>query len=78
MKAISLKVPDELLQASESCAGSLRLSRAAYIRRAIDQLNRQTRSRLRAQRLAEASKRVRKESMRINAEFSRIERDLDA
>jgi hypothetical protein len=36
---------------------------------------RKTAARLRADRLAEVSKRVRGESMRVNAEFAAIERD---
>ncbi len=78
MGAISLKLPNELLEASGRCANALRLSRAAYIRRAIDRMNRETNTRLRARRLAEASRKVRKESMRVNAEFAAIERDPDA
>jgi metal-responsive CopG/Arc/MetJ family transcriptional regulator len=78
MGAISLKLPDELLEASGRCAESLRLSRAEYIRRAISRMNRETRDRLRAKRLAEVSRKVRKESMRVNAEFAAIERDPDA
>ena len=35
-------------------------------------------ARLRAARLAEVSRRVREESMRVNAEFAAIERDPDA
>jgi hypothetical protein len=42
-----------------------------------DRLNRKTVSRLRAERLAEVSKRVREESMRVNAAFAAIERDPD-
>jgi hypothetical protein len=41
-------------------------------------MNRQTRSTLRARQLAEASKKVRRESMQVNAEFAAIERDPDA
>ncbi len=78
MGAISLKLPDYLLEASGRCAGALRLSRAEYIRRAIERMNRETRSQLRAKRLAEASRKVRKESMRVNAEFAATERDPDA
>jgi metal-responsive CopG/Arc/MetJ family transcriptional regulator len=78
MGAISLKLPDDLLETSRRCANTLRLSRAAYIRRAIERMNRETRAQLRAKRLAEASKKVRKESMRVNSEFAAIERDLDA
>lgn len=78
MGAISLKLPDALLEASRECAGALRLSRAEYIRRAVERMNRATRAQLRAKRLAEVSRRVRKESMRINAEFAAIEQDPDA
>lgn len=51
---------------------------AEYVRRAIEQMNRQTRARLRARRLADVSRKVREESMRVNAEFAAIERDLAA
>ncbi len=78
MGAISLKLPDDLLETSGRCAEALRLSRAAYIRRAVERMNRQTRAQLRAKRLAEASRKVRKESMRVNAQFAAIERDPDA
>ena len=77
MGAISLKLPDDLAQASSHYAQALQLSRAEYIRRAIERMNRETRAQLRARRLAEASRKVRDESMRINAEFAAIERDTD-
>ncbi|MCL4370577.1 MAG: ribbon-helix-helix protein, CopG family [Chloroflexi bacterium] len=78
MGAISLKLPDELVEASGEYARALQLSRAEYIRRAIERMNRETRAQLRAARLAEVSRRVREESMRVNAEFAAIERDPDA
>ena len=78
MGAILLKLPDDLVETSRRCATALGVSRAAYIRRAIERLNRETRARIRAKRLAEASRKVRKESMRVNAEFAAIERDVDA
>jgi predicted transcriptional regulator len=78
MAAISLKLPDDLVEASGECARALRLSRAEYIRRAIERMNRETRAQLRAARLAEASRKVRAESMRVNAEFAAIEHDPDA
>lgn len=74
MVAISLKLPEALLDVSGRCAEALGMSRAEYIRRAIERMNRETR----AQRLAEVSRRVRKESMRINAEFAAIEAEPDA
>ncbi len=78
MEAISLKLPEDLLKTSGRCAGALRVSRAEYIRRAIERMNRETQAVLRARRLAGASRRVRRESMRVNAEFSRIEQDVNA
>ena len=78
MSAISLKLPDDLLAASSRCAAALNLSRAAYIRRAVERMNRETQTRLRARRLADASRRVRAESMKVNAEFAAVERVPDA
>ncbi len=78
MAAISLKLPDDLLEASSRCAEALRVSRAEYIRRAIERMNRETSARVRAERLAAASRRVRGESMRVNAEFAAVEGDVDA
>jgi predicted transcriptional regulator len=78
MGAISLKLPEEILEASRRCANTLHLSRSAYIRRAIERMNRQTEAFLRAKRLADASKKVRKESMRVNRAFAAIEQDPDA
>lgn len=77
MGAISLKLPDELLDASGECAAALRLSRSEYIRRAVDRMNRETRAQVRARRLAQVSRKVRAESMSINAEFAAVEWDPD-
>ena len=66
MAAISLKLTEALLEASGRCAKALRLTRAEYIRRAVERMNKDSPL---AQRLAETSRRVRKESMRVNREF---------
>ena len=78
MAAISLKLTDALLEASGRCAKALRLSRAEYIRRAVERMNKETRAQVRARRLAEISRRVRRESMRVNREFQGIEHSPDA
>ena len=78
MGAISLKLPEDVLEASRRCADTLHLSRAAYICRAVERMNRQTQALVRARRLAEASKKVRKESLRVNREFAAVERDPNA
>jgi metal-responsive CopG/Arc/MetJ family transcriptional regulator len=78
VRSIALKLPEDLMEESGRLADTLGVSRAEYIRAAIRRLNRKTVSRLRAERLGEVSKRVREESMKVNAEFAAIERDLDA
>ncbi len=78
MLAISLKLSIELLEHSAECARALRLSRAEYIRQAIERMNRETAAQMRARRLQEASRRVREESMGVNAEFAAIEQAPDA
>jgi metal-responsive CopG/Arc/MetJ family transcriptional regulator len=78
MESISLKLPEKLLEASDRCARALGIPRAEYIRRAIAQMNREAETRARADRMARVSRKVRKGSMRANAEFAAIERDPDA
>jgi predicted transcriptional regulator len=77
MKTVSLKVPDALLKAGDRCARSLQVPRAEYIRRAVERMNRECEALVHGSRLAEASRKVRKESMRVNAEFAAFERDAD-
>ena len=45
MVAISLKLSDNLLEASARYVDALRLTRAEYIRRALERMNRETRAR---------------------------------
>jgi hypothetical protein len=78
MGSISLELPDDLLRKSADCAEAVHLSLAEYLRRAIDRMNRATESRIRAERLVKASRKVQKESMRVNREFSALESDPGA
>lgn len=78
MLAISLRLPDSLLKRSAECARALRISRAEYIRQAIERMNGETDAQVRARRLQDASRRVRNESMRVNAEFAAVEEAPDA
>ncbi|MGH7915711.1 MAG: CopG family transcriptional regulator [Candidatus Binataceae bacterium] len=73
-----MKLPEDLLANSDRCARALGIPRAEYIRRAIERMNREAETRARAERMGRASRKVRKESMRVNAEFARIERGPDA
>ena len=78
MQSISMKLPEELLASSDRCARTLGIPRAEYIRRALERMNREAEARARAERMARASRKVRKASMQVNAEFAAIEGDPDA
>ena len=73
MSAISVRLPDEVLQVADQCASYLHINRAEYIRRAIESMNAEATARQRELRLAEASRRVRDESMAVNADFAEFE-----
>ena len=78
MSAISLKLPDKLLEASDHYANALNVSRAEYIRQALARMNQEVEAQLRAHRMAAASHKVRRESMRVNKEFAAFETDPNA
>jgi predicted DNA-binding protein len=65
-QAISLKLPSDLLATADRCSTALGMSRARYIRAAIERINRDTLAVLRSSRLEEVSRRVRKDSTEIN------------
>jgi hypothetical protein len=77
-RAISLKVSEDLLSAADRLAAELSMTRADYVRAAIEEANRRAEAELRARRLVDASLRVRGESMKVNKEFEGIENDPDA
>lgn len=78
MTTLSLRLPDELLHEVDSSAEHLHLPRAAYVRKALEQMNATVSAEQRRRRLMEASLKVRGESMRVNEEFSAIEDAPDA
>jgi predicted DNA-binding protein len=78
MTTISLRLPDETVKEADRHARKLKVPRAEYVRRAITALNEQVTSAERRRRLMEVSRRVRGESMRVNAEFDAIEDAPDA
>jgi predicted transcriptional regulator len=78
MEAISLKLPPELVESAAQHAKALGISRAEYMRRAIARMNREAAAATRARRLARVSRKVRGETMRVNAEFAAVEHDPDA
>ncbi len=75
MTLISIRLADQLLNEVKLRAQILHMSQTEYIRKAIEYMNEEVLRQQRQQKLAQASLRVRKESMVINDEFSRIEHD---
>jgi predicted transcriptional regulator len=75
MTTISIRLPDNVLDEVDKIAKDLNLPRTAYLREAILSMNSKVKEERRRGRVMNLSRRVRKESMRINAEFSAVEHD---
>ena len=75
MTVITIRLPEQLLHEIDSRAKLLHIQRTQYIRQAIEYLNQELLKQERKQHLANVSMKVRRESMKVNAEFSEVERD---
>lgn len=78
MASVSIRLPESLLAEADQRAHAMNIPRAEYIRRAIEAENHDMHARESRARLMQASRRVRRSSMRINAEFDAIEGQPDA
>lgn len=77
MELITLRVPEHLIAETDHCAVECHLSRAEYVRQAIQRMNRETEQKALGDRLAAVSKKARGESMAVNAEFAEVEHNPD-
>ena len=75
MTTISIRLDDKVLDEVDKIEKDLNVPRTAYLRQAILSMNSKVKEERRKTRVMELSRRVRKESMRINAEFSEGEHD---
>ena len=75
MTTISIRLPEEILNEVDRIAKDLNVPRTEYLRRAILSMNRKIHEDRRRARIMKLSSRVRKESLRVNAEFSEVEHD---
>jgi metal-responsive CopG/Arc/MetJ family transcriptional regulator len=73
MNTITVRLPDQLFQELDSYSKKLKISRALYVRKALEHLNREMETQRRRERLKKVSLKIRNESLRVNAEFSEIE-----
>ena len=76
MTTISIRLPDDMLNEVDKIAKDLKVPRTAYLRQAILSMNSKVKEDRRRARIMEVSRRVRNESMRVNAEFSEVENGL--
>ena len=77
MTTVSIRLPDALLHEAEVKAKALHIPRAEYFRLAIATMNNEIVAQERRDRLMRASRRVRTDSLRVNAEFAAIEHDIN-
>jgi predicted transcriptional regulator len=75
MTTVSIRLPEHVLNEVDKIAKDLNVPRTAYLRQAILSMNSKVKEERRRARVMNISRRVRKESMRINAEFSEVEHD---
>ena len=73
MATISIRIHDDVLEELNEHSRNLHIPRAEYVRQAVIAMNKQVDRELRKKRIMEASRRVREESMRVNAEFDAVE-----
>ena len=75
MSAITIRLPDKTLSEIDNRSKNMRITRSEYIRKSISNMNKLLKKEDLKNKFAKASKLVRKESMLINSEFSKIEYD---
>jgi hypothetical protein len=73
MTTISLRIPDKLLTEVTQYSKEMNIPRTEYIRKSLIKMNHQMELKMRRKRLMDASRRVREESMKVNAEFDAME-----
>jgi metal-responsive CopG/Arc/MetJ family transcriptional regulator len=78
MNAITVRLPDQLFKELDDKSKKLKISRALYVRKALERLNQEIDVKQRRERLKEISLKVRSESLKVNAEFSEVEDAPDA
>ncbi len=75
MSALTIRLPDKVMNEVHKRAQKLHITRSEYIRKSIESMNKRMQEEESRANLIETSKRVRKESMIINSEFSKADHD---
>lgn len=77
MSSVTIRLEKKLLNEIDKRAQNLHLTRTTYIKKSIEYMNMDLQEKERKSKLIEASMRVRKESMLVNLEFSKVEYDTE-
>lgn len=73
MSSLSIRLNNQLINKTKEMAKNLKMSQSKYIRIAIEHMNDEIALKESKRKLKQASLKVRKESLLINDEFSKIE-----
>ena len=73
MKTLSLKLDDKIFSDTELVISKIKKSRNRYINEAVDYYNRYNKRKILAKKLAKESGLVQEESMKVLAEFEKID-----
>jgi hypothetical protein len=75
MSLLSIRLNNQLVNETKERAKDLKMSETKYIRIAIEHMNQEVLLKKSKKNLEQASLKVRKESLLINDEFSKVEHD---
>jgi len=78
MSALTVRLPNKVIDEVNNRARKLHITRSEYVRKSIENMNKELQQQERKARFIRASKLVRRESMIINSEFSKVEYDPKA
>ena len=73
MSALTVRLPNNVIDEVNSRAKKLHITRSEYIRKSIENMNKKLQQQERKEKFIRVSKLVRKESMVVNSEFSKVE-----
>jgi metal-responsive CopG/Arc/MetJ family transcriptional regulator len=73
MSALTFRLPHQVIDEVDNRAKKLRITRSEYIRKSIENMNKKLQQQERKDRFFRVSNLVRKESMIVNSEFSKVE-----
>lgn len=73
MSALTVRLPDNVIDEVNNRAKKLHITRSEYIRKSIENMNKKLQQQERKDKFIRISKLVRKESMIVNSEFSKVE-----